>query len=93
MPCDFYSLFLDDVIIQLLVEETNRYASELLKSVVSPYLRLKNWEKVSHTEMKTFLGIIMGMGLCPQPSIASYWKTNNIIYISQYTEIHEEKKI
>ncbi|KAL4125889.1 hypothetical protein QTP88_010126 [Uroleucon formosanum] len=91
-PFDFYSLFLDDEIIQLLVEETNRYAAELLKSVVSPHSHLKQWENVTRTEMKKFLGIIMWMGLCPKPSIASYWKTNNIIYISNIPKFMKRKR-
>ncbi|XP_022177033.1 piggyBac transposable element-derived protein 5-like [Myzus persicae] len=91
-PFDFYSLFLDDEIIQLLVKETNRYAAELLKSVVSPHSRLKQWETVTPTEMKKFLGIIMWMGLCHKSSIASYWKTNNIIYISDIPKFMKRKR-
>lgn len=83
---------MDDEIIQLLVEETNLYAAELLKSVVSPHSRLKQWENVTPTEMKKFLGIIMWMGLCPKPSIASYWKTNNIIYISNIPKFMKRKR-
>lgn len=83
---------MDDEIIQLLVEETNLYSAELLKSVVSPHSRLKQWENVTPTEMKTFLGIIMWMGLCPKPSIASYWKTNNIIYISNIPKFMKRKR-
>ncbi|XP_050528048.1 piggyBac transposable element-derived protein 4-like [Daktulosphaira vitifoliae] len=74
------------------VEETNRYAAELLISVVSPHSRLKKWENVTYTEMKTFLGIIMWMGLCPQPSIASYWKTNSIIYTSNMPQFMKRKR-
>lgn len=83
---------MDDEIIQLLVEETNLYAAELLKSVVSPHSRLKQWENVTPTEMKKFLGIIMWMGLCPKPSIASYWKTNNVIYISNIPKFMKRKR-
>lgn len=75
---------MDDEIIQLWVEETNIYAAELLKSVVSLHSRLKQWENVTPTEMKTFLEIIMWMGLCPKPSIDSYWKTNNISHIPKF---------
>lgn len=77
-PYDFYSLFLDDDLIHLLVEETNRYAKSLLSTRISPHSRLHTWVDVTSVEMKTFLGIIMWMGLCPQPSIASYWKKSEI---------------
>lgn len=85
---NFYLLFLDDKII----EETIRYAAQLLASVVSSHSRLKNWENVIHTEMKTFLGIMMWMGLCPKNFIASYWKTNNIIYTTNIPKFMKRKR-
>lgn len=77
-PYDFYSLFLDNDVIHLLVEETNRYAKSLLSTRISPHSRLHTWVDVTSNEMKTFLGIIMWMGLCPKPSIAKYWKKSKI---------------
>lgn len=85
-PYDFYSLFLDNDVIHLLVKETNRYVKSLLSTRISPHSRLHTWVDVTSNEMKTFLGIIMWMGLCPQPTNASYWKKSKIYtsYIPNY---------
>lgn len=90
-PYDFYSLFLDNDVIHLLVKETNRYAKSLLSTRISPKSRLHKWVDVTSNEMKTFLGIIMWMGLCPQPSIASYWKKSEI-YASKIPKYMTRKR-
>lgn len=85
-PFDFCSLFLDDTIIDMLVTETNRYASQLISTPLKTKSRLNRWVDVTAKEMKTFLGICMWMGLTTFPSIASYW-SRNLLYesnISQY---------
>lgn len=77
-PYDFYSLFLDNDVIQLLVDKTNRYAKSLISTRINPHSRILTCVDVTSKEMKTFLGIIMWMGLCPQPTIASYWNKSKI---------------
>lgn len=72
-PYDFYSIFVDDTIIDMLVLETNRYASQLISTPHKSKSRLTRWENVTKKEMLTFLGICMWMGLTTFPSIASYW--------------------
>lgn len=85
-PYDFFCLFVDDEVLNLLVIETNRYGNSLYASAQRPKSRLKEWVETDIVEMRTFLGIIMWMGLTPHPSIASYWSKNDIYksYISNY---------
>jgi len=71
-PFDFFSLFVDNEILSILVNETNRYGNNLCSLPLRPKSRLKKWTEVNIDEMKTFLGIVMWMGLTPQPSLASY---------------------
>jgi len=62
-PYDFYSLFIDDEVLNLLVIETNRYACDLRSTPRSPKSRFNKWVDVDTVEIKTFLGIVMWMGL------------------------------
>jgi len=71
-------LFVDDEVLNLLVIETNRHDNSLYASAQRPKSRLKEWVETDIVEMRTFLGIIMWMGLTPHPSIASYWSKNDI---------------
>ncbi|XP_050064607.1 piggyBac transposable element-derived protein 4-like [Aphis gossypii] len=82
MPFDFFSLFVDNEILSILVNETNRYGNNLCSLPLRPKSRLKKWTEVNIDEMKTFLGIVMWMGLTPQPSLASYW-SKSYLYRSE----------
>lgn len=77
-PYDFFSLFIDDEVLSLLVVETNRYGNYLCSTPLGPKSRLRQWVEVDIMEMKTFLGLIIWMGLTPQPSLASYWSKKEI---------------
>jgi len=61
-------LFVDDNIINTLVIETNRYAQQLIDTPHKRKSRLTHrWMDVDKTEIKTFFGICMWMGLTPLP--------------------------
>jgi len=80
LPYEFYKLFFDDDILDFLIEETNRYASQsLVNRSVKTFARIKKWYPVDRTEMNNFLGIVMWMGLVQMPSMGDYWK-KNILY-------------
>lgn len=64
---------MDNEILNTLVKETNRYGNNLSSLPLRPKSRLKKRTEVNIDEMKTFLGIVMWMGLTPQPNLASYW--------------------
>jgi len=81
-PFDFFSLFVDNEILSILVNETNRYGNNLCSLPLRPKSRLKKWTEVNIDEIKTFLGIVMWMGLTPQPSLASYW-SKSYLYRSE----------
>jgi len=72
---EFYKLFFNDEVLDFLIEETNRYASQsLLNRSVKQFSRIKKWYPVDRTEMNNFLGIVMWMGLVHMPSLSDYWK-------------------
>lgn len=78
-PYDFFSLFVDDEIINLIVTETNRYAEQQQqKPNIKQKSRIKNWTPTDPDEIRNFLGIILWMGLVQMPSLSSYWKKEGI---------------
>ncbi|XP_026277352.1 piggyBac transposable element-derived protein 1-like isoform X2 [Frankliniella occidentalis] len=72
-PYDLFRLFLTDEILSLLVEETNRYIRQ-------ESTRARKWIDVTIPEMKSYLAIVIIMGLNRQPSLKDYWSTNSEIY-------------
>lgn len=75
-PIDFYHLFVDDEVIKPLVEETNCYAQQCLRNVVSP--QSPKWNEYTPTEIKNLLGIIMWIGLLQMPNIYDYWRNDTL---------------
>ena len=57
--------------VDLIVEETNRYASQSLSNN-PPHLA--TWKNVSKEELKAYFGICVIMGINQLPRIADYWK-------------------
>ncbi|XP_033736559.1 piggyBac transposable element-derived protein 4-like [Pecten maximus] len=74
-PIDFLALFLDQVLIDLLLEETGRYAQQQIDT--NPEQNKQPWKDVSAAEMKAFLGLCMAMGVTRKPSVKLYWSTDS----------------
>jgi len=60
-PSAFYGLFVDDDVIQCMVDETNRNAEQVLESTDDIPLksRLKSWHDTDASEMQQFIGLLM----------------------------------
>jgi hypothetical protein len=75
-PIANFQLFFTDLILTLMLTESNRYAQQVISSkagdVHSP---LKNWPRITMHEMKGFLPCILNMGIIKKSIIASYWST------------------
>lgn len=66
----------NESVIDILVEETNRYAGQKIADTyehLKPNSRLNDWEDVTKEEMSAFLGLWLAMGIIRKPSIESYW--------------------
>ena len=74
-----YQLFVTDGVVDFIVAETNRFASQDLASqTVTQQSRLNVWHPTDQTEMKTFSCIIILMGINPLPEISPYWSKSKL---------------
>lgn len=74
---DFYKVFVNDTIIELIVEQTNLYAMQTVLTVdTRPSSRIHDWEPVTADEIWKFLGMVIYMGIVRLPTIADYWSTD-----------------
>ncbi|XP_054259986.1 piggyBac transposable element-derived protein 4-like [Macrosteles quadrilineatus] len=73
-PIDFFSSYLNDEILAVMVDETNRNAAQVLQKIrLNGSSRLRTWRDTNVEEMKKFLGLLLYMGLVPMPRITDYW--------------------
>lgn len=78
-PFALYKLFFTDYILEMIVEETNKYATQCIKnSSSSSRIHQKAWQSVTKDEVNTFIGILLIMGVVQLPEIRLYWSNNDM---------------
>ena len=70
---ELFSRFFTAEVWDLLVQETNRYASENVSH--TPHAR--PWEDATVLEMKAFVGILILMGVVKLPRLEMYWQVKH----------------
>ncbi|KAL2717491.1 hypothetical protein V1478_013191 [Vespula squamosa] len=81
-PIDFYSLFLNEELIQMIVNQTNLYANQMIEKNQSE--QLSKWIPTNTYEIKKFFGLNIWMGLVNFPSIKLYW-TKNVLFAQSFS--------
>ena len=70
----YFSLFVTDKILLMIVEETNRNAQQYMSSHrIRKHSRLSKSKDTSTEEIKKFLYLVMYMGLVKYPGVSGYW--------------------
>ncbi|XP_076637467.1 piggyBac transposable element-derived protein 4 isoform X1 [Colletes latitarsis] len=73
-PIEYFNLFFTNSLWAMMVEETNKYAEEILsKSTRTDNSRMVNWYPVTILELKAFVAVLLEMGITNRPTIYSYW--------------------
>ncbi|CAI8058444.1 PiggyBac transposable element-derived protein 4, partial [Geodia barretti] len=80
-PADFFHLMFTDDLLDMIIEETNRYAQARIETLeeegqLGPRSRFNKWRPLTRSELWGFLAIILNMGIIHLPDIESYWKTS-----------------
>jgi len=86
---DYVELYLTDAIINTIVVETNRFANNFLQELGDDIdnFYLRHWEDVTHNEMKTFIGLLLLMGVIYKPSIRMYWSLDTIYSTPIFSQV------
>ena len=66
---EIFQLFFTTTLIDLIVEQTNRYASQVMDPT-----HYEKWTKVTAEEILAYFGFMLLMGINHLPSLADYWK-------------------
>ena len=80
---DFVDLFLPEEFLQMLVKQTNMYASQEINKngPLRRSSRMKIWKPTNVGEMKVYLGLFLRMGSFTLPSVDLYW-SKDVLYES-----------
>lgn len=87
-PVDyFHKLTIPDEgrnLIQILVEETNRYANQFLANHQynpKPFSRTLKWYDTNVAEMSAYIGLYLSMGIVQKSSIEAYWQESEQAFL------------
>ena len=81
-PIDFFQLFFTEDLMQHIIRETNKYASDFLNSPEirawvqnHGHSRYRKWPEnsISIVQLKKFLGLSINMGLNPKNRLKDFW--------------------
>lgn len=78
-PVEFFKLLMSENIVDKLVTEINRYATEKITDDIEnlkPRSRLRDWKPTCSSEIYLFFAVIINMGIIRLPSVQSYWLTD-----------------
>jgi hypothetical protein len=79
---DFLNLYLNDEMLEVVVTETNRYAEQFItenRANLKQYSNVKNWEDTTVNEIKTYIAMLVLMGIVYKPRINMYWSMDSIL--------------
>ena len=76
-PVSYFCLFFTDAVLDLVLAQTNLYAAQ--ESAKNPDKHRIPWHAVDKDEIRTFIALILAMGLVNKPTIHRYWSTDEIL--------------
>ena len=81
----FLQIFTDELFTKIVDETNNYFRQEAAKIHISN--RMSNWEDVTVSEMKSFVGIILLMGIIKRESMYDHWSDEEILQSIVATKI------
>ena len=92
-PLTYLRLFLDDSVIDIIVNETNRYAEQALTRTSHRRLsRTRHWEPVTRDDIWRFFGVLVLQGLVRKPRQQWYWPRNRLLMTPVFQDVMSEYK-
>ncbi|CAC5420566.1 unnamed protein product [Mytilus coruscus] len=83
-PLDFFKLFFNHVLLEMLIEQTDTYAK--LQKENHPNENKMPWVRSTIPEMNAFFGLCFEMGVDRKPSTRMYWSTDNFLQSTIYSK-------
>ncbi|XP_040070609.1 piggyBac transposable element-derived protein 4-like [Ixodes scapularis] len=82
---EYFEQFFDEELVDLIVAETNRYATQFLRS--HHVSHLKTWRQIDKKELMTFFALIILQGVIEKPDVKSYWSTREVLRTPAFGDV------
>lgn len=91
-PIDYFQLFFNTDVIDLICSETNHFANMRKQNVSTPNSRLNKWYDLSDIELKAFIGTVINMGTMPLSRIETYFTNKWESRVSFYRDVFSKDR-
>ena len=92
-PIDFFNLILNSDFMELVIEQTNLYATQYIaRETISKSSRINAWKNITAVDIRNFLGLSILMGIDQKPSIESYWSNDTLLFNSTFGAVMSRNK-
>ena len=95
-PEYYFRLVFPDQAIELMCDETNRYANQMRLKDFSPQPRKRKWEDCDVVLIKAFIGLQIAMGMCEKGAEVDQWQVtfwlNTTPYIKELESSSNKRK-
>lgn len=86
-PIDYFRAIFDEVILDLIVRETNNYAEQVfLSSGVRENSRISRWKAITSAEMLIFIGLVLHNGTIRLNRLQDYWKRHPLFNLQCFSK-------
>jgi len=90
---DYFELFFDDVMLQIIVKETNRYAQQYMnKAVPKERSRCKKWTDTDEKELRLFFSVLFLQGIVKKPKQEYYWSKRHILQTPIFQQVIQKDR-
>lgn len=76
-PSEIFNLFFTPEIMSSIVEETNKYAEQMMTPT-----QKQQWKPLTVEELRAYMGFCILMGIVKLPSLDDYWKKDTLFHYS-----------
>ena len=86
---DFVNLFFTNDVSDLLVTQTNLYASQYISNHpnLSAHSQARSWHDTTRDKMKKFIALSLLIGIVRKPALSDYWSTNPLLKGSVFNSV------
>jgi hypothetical protein len=76
---DYFKLFFNDELIEIVVNETNKYAEQNQQNATENHSHSLKWTDTNPAEIHRFFALTLLMGHIEKDTFSDYWSTNELI--------------
>jgi len=83
-PAKFFEMFFTAEVIDNLVQQTNLYAEQN---------GTRHWHETTSSEIKSFLGLLIAMGIHRLPNYRQFWSTDPFFRVQQIADVMSRSRV